>query len=130
MSPGDGIKGTRVSGTHSETDLRTLVGNAGGQVRQVGQPHPADGGIRRMEYRIPNQTGGYGPWRTKTVYNMPTGTFVNLTRQAVRNALINNSGTLPSTWSGVTRTGMRIEGYATQIGPNKYRITSAFFSKW
>ncbi len=131
MSPGDGIKGTRISGTHQNAELRALVRSVGGEIRTVGQPHPLDGRIVAMEYRLPKSDGTWGPWRPKTVYDMPNSEFIGLTRQAVRNSLIRNSGSLPNSgWEGSTRTGIRIQGHSTELGPASYRTTTAFFMPW
>ena len=129
MDPGHGARGREIKGAHTAEAFKAAIKQAGGEYRRVGT-HPADARIKKYEYVLPNGATGkmrpYNPATTKTTYNMPKSEFQDLVRQAVKNALIRSNGKLPNRWTGVTRTGLKMRGFARPVGKG-YEITTAWF---
>lgn len=131
MDPGHGVKGRKISGAHSSTAFKNEIARSGGEYRRI-STHPADGRIKKFEYRVPDKgTGKLRPWDprdAKTTYDMPWDEYLKHSKEAFQNAIINQKGKFPrGEWRGVSRSGLQMEGFVKQTGPNTFEPTSGWF---
>lgn len=134
IETGHGMNGTTSTGAHRYSSQIQQLRNSGRQfeTRQVGPPNRADPNWRGYEYRVRRSDGTWSNWRVKTLYSdgVAYSRILGQGRQAFRNFITQNPGFTGGRWEGVTKGGLRIEGFAQMQGRFTFRISSFFAKRW